>query len=315
MLGRGPPSRIHEVQTKAADEGPPLLGDLRRMKVPFDLRVPRADLPAPLRPWVHEYYATGLDIPAGETLRIPVSATTDPALNVTYSGSVVIHIGDGFSIPPVTLAGPQPAAYAIEARGQLRGFYVRFDIVGPLALVGVEDYSLTDGADPLHEMVRPDLRVATRIWEQDLLNAGDFSERVELTNQFLLAHRTEPDARVRLLQAAVERIDRADGNLRMNDLARELDIGPSTLRRHFAVLGMSAKRFASVLRFRRAHRYLSTTPDATWADAIGRFGYADQAHFIRDYRRFSGTPPTGWEPGLRAVDRRMGIEGPPFGDG
>ncbi len=54
------------------------------------------------------------------------------------------------------------------------------------------------------------------------------------------------------VQAAVERIDRTDGDLRIDDLARELDVGPSTLRRHFGVLGMSAKRFASVLRFRRA---------------------------------------------------------------
>ncbi|HVQ74014.1 MAG TPA: helix-turn-helix domain-containing protein [Candidatus Binatia bacterium] len=192
---------------------------------------------------------------------------------------------------------------------------MRFSTVGPLALLGVEDYSLTDGARPLHEMVRPELSAATRAWEHALLDAPGFDERIELTNAFLLAHRTEPDARVRLLQAAVERIDRANGNLRIDALAGELGVGPSTLRRHFAALGMPAKRFSSVVRFRRAHQYLSTTPDATWADVIGRFGYADQAHFVRDYRRFSGAPPTGWEPALRAVDRRMGIEGPPGGEG
>ena len=65
---------------------------------------------------------------------------------------------------------------------------------------------------------------------------------------------------------------------------------------------------------RRAHAYLHTTPGATWLDAVARFGYADQAHFVRDYRRFSGTSPTRWEPQRRIVDRRMGIE-EPLGDG
>lgn len=285
------------------------------MKAPFDLRVPGRDLPEPLRPWVQEYYETGLDIPPGETLRVPVSATTNPVLNVTCAGSVLIRIGAPFPIPPATIAGPQPAAYVVEATGRLRGFYVPFTTVGALALLGVQDYSLTGkGARPLHEMVRPELKEAARGWAEDLLKASGFEERTELGSRFLLAHRAEPDARVRLLQAAVEAIEEADGNLRIDDLARRLRVSPGTLRRHFAVLGMSPKRFASVLRFRRAHEYLSTTPGATWPAAVRRFGYADQAHFVRDYRRFSGAPPTGWDPELRMVDRRMGIEGPSEGE-
>jgi AraC-like DNA-binding protein len=285
------------------------------MKAPFDLRVPRRDLPEPLRPWVQEYYETGLDIPPGETLRIPVSATTNPVMNVTYGCSIVIRIGRPFMIPPVTIAGPQPAAYTVEPAGQLRGFYIPFTPVGALALLAVEDYTLTDdGARPLHEMVRPALKEAAREWEEDLLNASGFDERVELSNRFLLAHRAEPDSRVRLLQAAVEAIDDAGGNLRIDDLARRLGVSPGTLRRHFAALGMSPKRFSSVLRFRRAHEYLSTTPGANWTDAVARFGYADQAHFVRDCRRFSGAPPTGWDPELRLIDRRMGIEGPSSGE-
>ncbi|MFW6084893.1 MAG: helix-turn-helix domain-containing protein [Gemmatimonadota bacterium] len=284
------------------------------MKAAFDRHVERPDLPGPLRRWVHEYYETGLDVPPGETVRIPISATTDPALNVMLGGSLFVRIGSGFELPPVALGGPQPEAYAVEATGRWRGFYVRFTTVGPLALLGVDDYSLGEsGARPLHELVRSELGAATRAWEERLLEAADFDERVTLTNRFLLAHRKKPDRRVRLLVAAVEAIVKADGDLRIGDLARRLGVGPSTLRRQFGALGMSPKRFACVVRFRRAHEYLSANPDHGWTDVIGRFGYADQAHFIRDYRRFSGSPPTGWESDERLIDRRMGIEGPPHG--
>jgi AraC-like DNA-binding protein len=298
------------------------------LEATYDISVSRGELPPPLSPYVHEYYEVEFEVPAGRPLRVPVSATTDPALNVTLAGSVTVRIGDGFRLPPVVLAGPQPEAYAVEpsgaeasgaeASGLVRGFYVRFATVGPLALLGVEDYSLGEhGARPLHAVVRPSLREVARSWEAALLAAPTFAARVALTNRFLLDHGLTPDhreeqgPRVRLLQAAVAAIERAGGNVRIGELARRLGVSESTLRRHFGALGMPPKRFAGVVRFRRAHAYLRTTPGATWADVVARFGYADQAHFVRDYRRFSGAPPTRWDLGPRAVDRRMGIEAPP----
>lgn len=280
-------------------------------KATYDLHVRGDDLPPPLRPYVHEYYEVGFDVPPGQVLRMPVSATTDPVLNVSLEGRITVLIGGGFRIPPVTLAGPQPEAYAVEAVGTVRGFYVRLAPVGPLVLLGVEDYTLTaQGARPLHEMVRPPLAEAARAWGQALLDAPTFADRAALTDRFLLDHRGEPDRRARLVEGAVAAIEKAGGDIRIDDLARQLGTSERTLRRHLGVLGVSPKRFAAIVRFRHAHAFLHNTPDVTWADAVARFGYADQAHFVREYRRFSGRPPSQWDPKLRVVDRRMGIEDP-----
>src|SRR5690606_31486034 len=119
----------------------------------------------------------------------------------------------------------------------------------------------------------------------------------------------DPEPGTDFLQAAVAAIEAASGNVRVGTLARQLGVSPSTLRRRFGVLGLPVKRFAEVLRFRQAHAFLHTTPGATWADVVGRFGYADQAHFVRAYRRYSGGPPTQWNAEERLVDLRLGIEG------
>lgn len=282
------------------------------IKAVFDLRVQSDHLPPPLRPYVREVYETGVDVPPGEVFSFPISATTEAFLNVSLSDPVFIRIGQGFRLPPVALAGPQAEAYTFDMAGSYRGFYVRFAPVGPLALLGVEDYSLEDGrARPLHALVPPELTEAARAWEDALIRAASFEDRVALTTHFLLAHRRPLDRRTRVLSAAVEAIEEAGGDVRIRDLARRLGVGESTLRRYFGALGMAPKRFAAVVRFRHAHAYLHTTPGATWRDAVARFGYADQAHFVRDHHRFSGTPPTRWNPERRAVDRRMGIETPP----
>jgi AraC-like DNA-binding protein len=110
------------------------------------------------------------------------------------------------------------------------------------------------------------------------------------------------------LQRAVDAIEGAHGAVRVEALARSLGVSPGTLRRRFRVLGAPVKRFAEVVRFRHAHAYLRTTPGATWTDVVHRFGYADQSHFVRAYRRLSGTAPTRWDPAERAIDLRLGIE-------
>lgn len=56
-----------------------------------------------------------------------------------WASCAAIRIGDVFRIPPVTIAGPQPEPYEVEAAGSFRGFYVRFTAVGPLARKGEGD--------------------------------------------------------------------------------------------------------------------------------------------------------------------------------
>jgi AraC-like DNA-binding protein len=61
-------------------------------------------------------------------------------------------------------------------------------------------------------------------------------------------------------------------------------------RRFLAGVGIGPKRFARILRFQRALR--EKTDDArAWADVALDCGYCDQAHFIRDFKSFTGTSP------------------------
>jgi AraC-like DNA-binding protein len=275
----------------------------------------RESLPGLLRPYVLDVYEAWDPNPPTPPYRFPMSALVTPLLNVTFSGRFVMDLDGGTVMPPELLSGPQPEAYSGLNEGVERGFYVVFAPAGPLALMGVRRY-WRGGPAPvpaLAELVRPTLADSAHAYTTALFKAPNLAARFTLTVDFLtqaLADAPEADLReAAFLGEVVEAIDASSGTLRVEALAKRFGISPATLRRRFAVLGISAKRFSEIVRYRHAHAFLVATPGATWVEAVERFQYADQAHFVRAYHRYSGGPPTQWAPAERNLDRRLGIDG------
>ena len=91
---------------------------------------------------------------------------------------------------------------------------------------------------------------------------------------------------------AIERLRQDfDQPLRIEEMARELDMSVSGLRQHFkAVTAMSPLQFQKQLRLQEARRLmLGANIDAKVA--AYRVGYQDASHFNREYKSLFGVPP------------------------
>ncbi len=78
----------------------------------------------------------------------------------------------------------------------------------------------------------------------------------------------------------------------IGDLAEDFGVS----RKHLSVtfrelVGMPPKRYAQVCRFRTAASLLTAETAPAWSDLALTCGYFDQAHFNREFRRFSGYSP------------------------
>ncbi len=94
------------------------------------------------------------------------------------------------------------------------------------------------------------------------------------------------------VMTAVFGIIASDGRARIASLAARAGLSPRQLRRRFiAAVGLSAKELARVRRIRASLVDAVQGQDERWVDLAAAYGYSDQAHLVREYRRVVGLAP------------------------
>jgi AraC-like DNA-binding protein len=150
-------------------------------------------------------------------------------------------------------------------------------------------------AEPLHELFGHTLPLDQLIPRADLARvhgqiagAADTAQRVAVLEQFLLT-RLRPDEPDRLADAAVATIRKANGSIRIAQLARALGISQDPLEKRFRrAVGTSPKQLASLIRLRHV---IDERKRASWSQLAIEAGYFDQSHFIREFRNVTGEAP------------------------
>ena len=87
----------------------------------------------------------------------------------------------------------------------------------------------------------------------------------------------------------------ADPTRPIGDIAAELKISHSHLDREMGrVVGLSPRALARLLRMRRLLSRIDVNEPIDWAGLAAQFGWFDQSHFIRDFKRHTGVAPSAY---------------------
>jgi AraC-like DNA-binding protein len=147
---------------------------------------------------------------------------------------------------------------------------------------------LTDRIEPLSN-IEP--RTETGI-EERLRSTRSFRERIVHFERWFgrVAAPKRATANFELLRAATQLINVGRGLTRVGDLTEKLGTNSKQLERAFRHgIGVTPKAFSRITRLQTVVRTIGEGAD--WADTAYRCGYFDQAHFINDFREFSGMTP------------------------
>ena len=82
------------------------------------------------------------------------------------------------------------------------------------------------------------------------------------------------------------------GNIQIQQLCKDLNISRQYLERKYKqFIGLSPKSFARVVRVRQIANFVTKNPKTNFTQIAYTFNYADQSHFIRDFKKVIGTSP------------------------
>ncbi len=236
---------------------------------------------------------------------------TDPAMPspVLPDGhvEVMLHLGAPFAeVGPdgvdhtqatVLLGAQMTAAARLVTRPSALVVGARLRPYAAALLTGVPQHQLTGH---IHDLAAVDRSLALKL-SQHLAGRHDVWDAMNAFEVVLFAAfaaRIETSALLPTpaLMHAVSVATTAHGLVRVDELASVARVTPRQLERQFALhVGLSPKRFLRILRFQHVIGALREPAPSNWPDLAVQHGFYDQAHFINDFRSFTGETPGAWE--------------------
>jgi AraC-like DNA-binding protein len=219
--------------------------------------------------------------PTGSTVAVIVLG--DP-IRVQASGRSPLVAREGF------LLGPHDRPVLNEPLGETHCFGVVSTAVGCRAVLGLRPAAVRGQVADL-----PTVWPAATALRRALLEHGSLDSLEEALVP------AEPGPAVLRCEAAVHALE-ADPRRPIAGLAADLGVSHGHLDREFTeIVGLSPRVVSRILRLRALLAAIDVYAPVDWPGLAAAYGWFDQSHFIRDFRRHTGVTPTAYVAAQRAA--------------
>lgn len=164
----------------------------------------------------------------------------------------------------------------------------RFHPDGLLPILPVPVKQLEDRAVDLEELFGSE----GVLLSSQVVNAPGTAARIALIEQFLVSQLQSTALRDSVTRSCIDLIIRSQGVMTVDEISDAAKINRRNLERRFdTAIGLSPKQLSKVVRLQTALRLLEKKEYSTLTALAYESGYYDQAHFIKDFREFTGSSP------------------------
>lgn len=215
------------------------------------------------------------------------------------SAVLILNLGDPFRIT----TGPTEAEYDDGCVVTTPSQHFRFSYPAYTRSVGV--HFKPWGLAPFIGVPASELRdhpvSVQHVWGSD---TEELRDRLDATPtpadkltvlENALLRRLHESAGLGLVQDVSGRIASHWGAVSIGDLSDAVGVSGNHLAHRFKQLvGITSKRLARTYRFARVVGAVEPSARVDWGELACRAGYFDQAHFIKEFHRFTGHTPTSY---------------------
>ena len=249
----------------------------------------------PLQPYVKCYYVYESDTNVAFEDKVFPSGFTEIIFNVG-SGNWHTLNGDTFdTTPPIELWGQLARPLSIKSTGQNTMLGIRLLPHGAAAILN-DNISLFNNQVSSFSDVNGK---AVSILHNQLLEARSWSKRITLVEAFLmqqLSLSAKKLPKLAVIKDLMYELRHQDIPLTMESMATRYGITARYMQQLFLqYTGLTPKLYSQINRFQKSLQLVTAGDDSLTSIAY-ECGYADQSHFIKEFKIFTGTTPSGYSP-------------------
>ena len=207
-----------------------------------------------------------------------------------FGDKYVQYKSDGRSIlqPQAFVIGQLTETLEIQPSGRTDIFSTRFHPGGFKPFCTFPIREMNNRAVPLGEIWKKE---GDKL-QSEMFDATILEQKIQIVESFLLRHLSSRSVVDHVIHDTITTIVSAHGQLPVHQLASEQHINRRSLERRFASeVGLSPKQLSKVVRLQATVNDLFNQKFDKLTDLTYHHGYYDQAHFIRDFKEFTGLTP------------------------
>lgn len=200
-----------------------------------------------------------------------------------YDTDTEFHIQE-----PCFIHGQLKTYFELQATGNIGVFSARMHPAGLQPFVDFDVDTFTGSTLTIAQVWGKD----GESLEKDILACDSNEIRIEVLEKFLLGKRQALKIDNTPVEYCVDALINSVGNSTIEQLSASLDIGQRQLERRFtAAVGISPKLFSRITRFQNILQLIENKEFKNFTTVAYEGGFYDQAHFIKDFKDFTGLNP------------------------
>ncbi|MBB6501433.1 helix-turn-helix domain-containing protein [Pedobacter cryoconitis] len=209
---------------------------------------------------------------------------------------IIFHFGSGCSISSNGSLKALPSPFMMGLLDQPVLFYAK----NRLEIIGVRCFpwtvfdllGLPSGKNGVYIFEHPIAQLQPILAQ--LMEAGRIDEALAEVKQYFLNAQSQVAANSMLFKAGAA-MREAKGTMPVSQVAAAAHATVRTLERKFKQSsGYTVKDVSGLIRFEQVRNQLWLDPDANLAALAHEFGYTDQSHLSREFKRYSGVTPAAF---------------------
>jgi len=171
-------------------------------------------------------------------------------------------------------------------KGNFRNISIHFKPTALKSFFGIDANELTDTYTDLN------LACVSNVSEK-LVNTTSTERRIEILTSFLIDNlKQNLKLKIEKTHYALDLLYKENSIPALQRIQSELNISERSLERMFKQnIGISPKLFARIVRFQMSLNNLRNKDYLKLMDIVHKNNYADQSHYIRDFKQFAGVSP------------------------